>query len=160
MMATNPARVPGFFGSEFSFCCFMVAGTPLIRCGDAQRFHLTVEVTALEAQRGGSLGHVPAIFLQLAQNKFTLIGTARFVQRGVWLLGTLRHTAKDLGRQMVRLDARLRTNNNQALHQIAKLAYVSRPRMPQQKLHRRVSQLTRLLSIGGAEIAPEAFGTI
>src|SRR5882757_6874542 len=131
MMATNPARVLLFFGSEFSFCCFMVAGTPLIRCGDAQRFHFTVEVTAFKAQRGGSLRHVPAIFLQLAQNKFTLIGATRFVQRGVWLLGTLRHTAKNLGGQMVWLDARLWANNNQTLHQIAKLAYVSRPRMAQ-----------------------------
>src|SRR5712672_4235529 len=130
-MAAKPARVPGFFGSEFSFCCFMVAGTPLIRCGDAQRFHFTVEVTALEAQRGRSLRHVPAIFLQLAQNKFTLIGATRFVQRGVWLLRALRPTAKTLGGQMVRLDACLRANNNQTLHQIAKLAYMSRPRMAQ-----------------------------
>src|SRR5712672_139597 len=128
-MAAKPARVPGFFGSEFSFCCFMVAGTPLIRCGDAQRFHFTVEVTAFKAQRGGSLRHVPAIFLQLAQNKFTLIGAARFVQRGVWLLRTLRHAAKNLGRQMVWLDARLWANNNQALDQIAKLTNISGPGM-------------------------------
>src|SRR5882762_128757 len=59
---------------------------------------------------------------------------------------------------MVRLDARLRANNNQALHQIAKLAYVSRPRMPQQNFHRRVSQLARLLSISGAELVQEVFG--
>src|SRR6267378_7138554 len=59
---------------------------------------------------------------------------------------------------MVRLDARLRTNNNQALHQIAKLANISRPRMPQQNFHRRVSQLARLLSISGAELIQEVFG--
>src|SRR5258708_34371935 len=111
-MATNPARALGFFGSEFSFCCFMVAKAPLIRCGDAQRFHFTVEVTAFKAQRGRSLGHVPSIFLQLAQNKFTLIGAARFVQRGVGLLGTLRHAAKTLWRQMMRLAAGVRANNN------------------------------------------------
>jgi len=48
------------------------------------------------------------------------------VQRGVRLLGTLRHAAKDFRGQMVRLDARLRTNNNQALDEVAKLANISR----------------------------------
>src|SRR5882762_4181552 len=57
-----------------------------------------------------------------------------------------------------RFSCRLRKNNNQALHQIAKLAYVSRPRMPQQNFHRRVSQLARLLSISGAELVQEVFG--
>src|SRR6267378_7298172 len=59
---------------------------------------------------------------------------------------------------MVRLDACLRTNNDQALDQIAKLAYVSRPGMPQQNFHSRLSQLARLLSISGAELVQEVFG--
>src|ERR1700730_1715986 len=130
-MATKPARALSFFGSILSFGCVKVEGDPLVRCSDAERFHLAIEVAALEAQRRRRLRHIPAIFLQLTQNKFALIGAARFVQSRIWLLRAFRHSTKDFGRQMMRLNACLRANDNQALDQIAKLANVSRPRMPQ-----------------------------
>src|SRR6266852_4708848 len=101
---------------------------------------------------------VPAVILQLAQNKFTLIGAARFVQRGIWVLGTLRHSAKDLGRQMVRLDARLRANNDQALDEVAQLANVSGPRMPQQNLRGGIAELAGSLAVRGAELVQEMLG--
>src|SRR6267154_5090452 len=59
---------------------------------------------------------------------------------------------------MMRLDARLRTNNNQTLDEVAKLANISGPRMAQQNFHSRVSQLARLLSISCAELVQEVFG--
>src|SRR6266436_2495939 len=111
-MAAKPARKLPFFGSIISFGGVTAGGAPLIRRGDAERFHFAIQVAALEAQSRCRLRHVPAVFLQLAQDEFTLIGAARFVQRGIRVLGTLRHSAKDFGRQMMRLDARLRTNND------------------------------------------------
>lgn len=57
----------------------MAAGQ-LIRGGDAEGFHFAVEVGAFEAEGGGGLGHVPAVFLELAEDEFAFVGTASFVQ--------------------------------------------------------------------------------
>jgi len=40
----------------------------LVWGGDAEGFHFAVEVGAFEADGGGGLGHVPAIFLEFPQN--------------------------------------------------------------------------------------------
>jgi len=51
----------------------------LIGGGNSQRLHFAVKVAAFQPQSGGCLRHVPAVLLQFAQNKFPLIGAARFV---------------------------------------------------------------------------------
>src|SRR6266851_2245667 len=151
-MATKPARKLLFFGSIDSFGGVTAEGAPSIRRGQCRRPHFGVGGAGPEAQSRCRLRHVPAVFLQLAQNKFALIGAARFVQSGIRVLRTLRHPAKDFGRQMVRLDARVRANNDQALDEVAQLANVSRPRMPQQDLHGRIAELARSLTVRGTEL--------
>src|SRR6266849_1025781 len=157
-MAAKPARKLPFFGSGVSFGCVTARGAPLIRRGDAERFHFPVEVAALEAQSRCRLRHVPTVFLQFAQNKFALIGAARFVQSGIRVLGTLRHSTEDFGWQMVRLDARLRANNDQALDEVAQLANVSRPGMPQQDFHGSIAELACSLAVRGTELVQEMPG--
>src|SRR3981189_2331581 len=71
-IATKPARC---FGSSFVTGFVM----NLIRRGNAERLHFAIEMRTLEAEGAGGLRHVPAILLQLAQNKFPLVGAARFV---------------------------------------------------------------------------------
>src|SRR5713226_4209642 len=112
-------------------------------------------MAALEAQSRGRLRHVPAIFLQLAQNEFALVGAARFVQRGIRMLRALGHPAEQLWRQVVRLDACLRADDHQAFDQIAQFADVPRPGMAQQNVHRGVAEFARFLSVGGAELVQE-----
>ena len=98
-----------------------------VRSGDPKRFHLAVEVAAFEAECGSRLRHVPAVFLQLSQNEFPFVGTARFVQRRIRMLGTLGGSAEEFGRQVMRFNARLRANDHEALHEIAQFANISRP---------------------------------
>src|SRR5258708_29401033 len=74
------------------------------------------------------------------------------------MLGAFRHAAKNLRRQVVRLDARLRANNDQSLDEVAKLADVSRPRVPQQNLHGGIGELARSLAVRGAELVQEIPG--
>src|SRR5258708_6073173 len=74
------------------------------------------------------------------------------------MLGAFRHAAKNLRRQVVRLDARLRANNDQALDEVAKLADIARPRVPQQNLHGGIGELARSLAIRGAELVQEIPG--
>src|SRR6266481_1813057 len=157
-MATKPARKLLFFGSIDSFGGVTAGGAPSIRRGNAERLHFAVEVAALEAQSRCRLRHVPAVFLQLAQNKFPLIGAACFVKRGIRVLRTLRHAAKDFGWEMVRLNARLRANNDQALDKVPQLANVSRPRVPQQDLHGGIAVLARSFAVCGAELVQEMSG--
>src|SRR6267142_5296546 len=106
-----------------------------------------------EAQRGGRLRHVPAVFLKLAENEFALVGAARFVQSGIELLRTLGYAAEKLRRQVVRLDARLRAHNHQPLHEVSQFAHIPRPRKAQQDFHRRITEFPHFLSVGGAEFA-------
>src|SRR6266851_5132342 len=96
-MAAKPARKLPVFGSIVWLGGVTAGGVSSIGGGDAERFHFAVQVAALEAQSRGRLRHVPAVFLQLAQNKFPLIGAACFVKRGIRVLRTLRHAAKDFG---------------------------------------------------------------
>src|SRR5690242_8080211 len=97
----------------------------LIRRGDAERLHFAVEMGAFESQRAGGLRHVPAIFLELAQNKFAFVGAARFVQRAVRLMQAFGNAAEKFGRKVMRLDARLRANNDETLDKIAKFAHIA-----------------------------------
>src|ERR1700694_1182332 len=83
-----------------------------IRRGDPQTLHLAVEMSALETERGSRLCHVPAIFLQFAQNELSLVGAARFMQRRVGMLRALCDAAEKLWGQVVRLYSRLRANDN------------------------------------------------
>src|SRR5579863_5891697 len=85
----------------------------LIGGSDAQRFHFAVEVRAFEADGGGGLGHVPAIFLEFAEDEFAFVGAASFVQGAVRLLGAFYHAAEKFGREMMRLDADLWADDDQ-----------------------------------------------
>src|SRR6266446_8137411 len=98
-----------------------------IRRGNSQRLHFAVEVAAFQTQSGGCLRHVPAVLLQFAQNKFPLIGAARFMQRGVGLVRAFGCAAEEFRRQVMRLDARLGAHDDQPLDEIAQLTDISRP---------------------------------
>src|SRR5713226_4794262 len=82
-------------------------------------------MAAFEAQRGGRLRHVPAVLLELAEDKFPLVSAARFMQRGIGMLGTFGHATKEFRRQGI----------------------------SQQDFHSRIAQLPRFLAVGGAEFA-------
>src|SRR5258705_2872856 len=147
-MATNPARC---FISSF------VAGfvMKLIWRGDAERLHFAIEMRALEAEGAGGLRHVPAILLQLSQNKFAFVGAARFVKCAVRLMQAFRNAAEKFGRQMMRLDASLRADDDEALNEIAQLSHISGPGIAHQNLQRGLAQLARFLSVFGAEFIQE-----
>src|SRR6267142_2289923 len=147
-MATNPARC---FISSF------VAGfvMKLIWRGDAERLHFAIEMRALEAEGAGGLRHVPAILLQLSQNKFAFVGAARFVKCAVRLMQAFRNTAEKFGRQMMQLDASLRADDDEALNEIAQLSHISGPGIAHQNLQRGLAQLARFPSVFGAEFIQE-----
>src|SRR6266852_4466724 len=71
------------------------------------------------------------------------------------MLGAVRDAAEQLGRKMVRLDACLRADNDQALDEVAELAHVSGPGMTQQDFHGGIAKLTGFLAIRGAELVQE-----
>src|SRR6266852_7372899 len=98
-------------------------------------------MAAFEAQRGGRLRHVPAVLLELAEDKFPLVSAARFMQRGIGMLGTFGHATEEFRRQVMRLDARLRTNDHQPLDEVPQFAYISWPGMAQEDFHRRIAEL-------------------
>src|SRR5690349_14295825 len=108
----------------------------LVRRRDAERLHFAVEMRTLEAEHARRLRHVPAIFLELAQNEFALVSAARFVQRSVRLMQAFRNATEKFGRKMVRLDARLRADDDETLDKITKLAHVSRPGVTHQNVQR------------------------
>ena len=87
----------------------------LVGGGDAQGFHFAVEVGTFEADGVGGLRHVPAIFLKLTENEFAFVGAAGFVEGAVRLLGAFDYTAEKFRRKMMRLDANLRADDDQAL---------------------------------------------
>ena len=53
----------------------------LIRSGDAEGFHLAIQVAAFEAESRRGLGHVPAVFLELAQDELAFVSAAGFMKR-------------------------------------------------------------------------------
>src|SRR5882762_9531342 len=95
------------------------------------------------------------MLLKFTQNEFALVSAARLVERGIGMLGAVRDAAEKLGRKMVRLDARLRADNDQALDEVAQLAHVSGPRMTQQDFHGGIAELTGFLAVRGAELVQE-----
>src|SRR5215831_229534 len=109
-------------------------------------------MAALETERSGGLRHVPAVLLQLAENEFTFISAACFVKRGIGMMRTLGDAAKEFGGEVVRLDARLGTNDDQALHEIPKFANVSRPGIEKQNLHGCFTELACFLAVRRAEL--------
>ena len=127
----------------------------LVGGGDAEGFHFAVEVGAFQADGGGGLRHVPAIFLEFAQDKFAFVGAAGFVQRAVGLLRAFDDAAKKFGRQMVRLDADLRADDDQALDEIAQFAHVSGPGIAQQNFQSAVAEFARFFAVSGAEFIEE-----
>src|SRR6202030_2489634 len=127
----------------------------LVGGSDSQRFHLAVEVAAFQAEGCCRLRHVPAVLLQFPQYKFPLVGAARFVQRRVRMVGAFRGAAKEFGREVMRLDARLRANDDEPLDEVSQFANISRPGVADKDFHGRVAQLARFLSVGRAEFAQE-----
>src|SRR6266852_8672061 len=95
------------------------------------------------------------MLLEFTQYEFALVSAARFVERGIGMLGAVRDAAEQFGRKMVRLDARLRADNDQALDKIAQLAHVSGPRMTQQDFHGGIAELTGFLAVRCAELVQE-----
>src|ERR1700753_3230356 len=58
---------------------------------------------------------------------------------------------------MMRLDARLRANDDEALDEIAQLADVAGERIAHQDFHRGIAEFARALSVGGAELVQKIF---
>ena len=112
-------------------------------------------MAAFESESGGCLRHVPAIFLQLAQDELAFVGAARLVQRGVGLLRTLGDSAEKLGGEMMRLDTCLWANDDQPFDKVAQLAHIPRPGIADQYFHRGIAEFARLLSVFGAEFIQE-----
>src|SRR5256885_843113 len=127
----------------------------LVRGRDSQRFHFAVEMRAFEAQRAGGLRHVPAIFLELAQNKFAFVSAARFVQRAVRLMQAFGHAAEKFGRKVMRLNTRLRANNDETLDEIAQLAHIARPWIARKNFESVIAEFAGLLAIFGTEFIEE-----
>src|SRR5262252_10199426 len=120
--------------------------------GDSEGFHFAVEVAAFESERRGSLGHVPAVFLQLAKNELAFVGVARFVKRRIRMMRAFGNTAKQLRREVVRFNARLRANDDQPLHEIAKFTDITRPGITEQHFHGGIAEFARFLAVRGAEL--------
>src|SRR5258706_8662046 len=127
----------------------------LVRRRDSERFHFAVEMRAFEAERAGCLRHVPAIFLELAQNKFAFVGAACLVQRAVWLMQTFRNAAKEFRRQMMGLDPRVRTDDDQSLHEIAQFAHIAGPRIAHKDFEGILAELARFLAVLRTEFIQE-----
>src|SRR5215469_11473801 len=130
----------------------------LVGCGDAQRFHFAVEVRAFEADGVGGLRHVPAVFLQLAQDELAFIGAACFVKRAVRLMRGFDDAAEKFRREMVGLDADLRADNDQALDQIPEFADVAGPGITEKNFKRAVREFARALAVSGAKFVEEVAG--
>src|SRR5439155_7049763 len=113
---------------------------------------------ALEADGGGGLGHVPAVFLQLAQNEFAFVGAARFVKRAVGLVRALHNAAEKFGRQVVRLDANLRTDDDEPLDEVAQLADITGPRIAEKNFESAFAEFASFFSVSGAEFVQKMAG--
>src|SRR5262249_27489007 len=133
----------------------LVWSSKSVRGGNAERFHFAIEMRALEAESAGGLCHVPAIFLELAQNEFAFVGAARFVQRSLRLVQTLGTAAEEVGRKVMRLDASLRANDDESLDEILQLSDVARPGAAQENFERGFAELTRFLAVFGTELIQE-----
>src|SRR5205814_9167196 len=56
---------------------------------------------------------------------------------------------------MMRLDADLRTDDDQSLNEIAQLANVARPGITQEDFQSAIAKLARFFAVGGAELVQE-----
>src|SRR5579859_1847241 len=110
---------------------------------------------AFEPERAGGLRHVPAIFLQLAQDEFAFVGAARFLQRAVRLMQTFGDAAEKFRRKMMWFDARLRANDDEALDEIAKFAHVAGPGIAHENFERIFAQFARFLAVLRTEFIEE-----
>src|SRR5215470_9469076 len=108
-------------------------------------------MAALKAESGGCLGHVPAMLLELAQNKFALVGAACFVQGRVRMVRAFSDAAEKFRRKVMWLNASLRTDDDQPFDKITQLANISRPGVAQKNFHRGITELARPLAVGRAE---------
>src|ERR1700704_4511700 len=120
----------------------------LVRSRNSKRLHFAVEVAAFQAESRGRLRHVPAVLLQFPQDEFPLVGAACFVQCRVRMVGTFRGAAEEFGREVMRLDTRLRTHDNQPLDEVSQLPNISWPRIADEDFHSGVAELPCFLSIG------------
>src|ERR1700719_909048 len=91
----------------------------LVGGSDSQRFHLAVEVAAFQAEGCCRLRHVSAVLLQFPQYKFPPVGAARFMKGGVGTVGASGGAAKESGRDVMRLDALLRQNDDKPLDEVS-----------------------------------------
>src|SRR5580704_920773 len=112
----------------------------------------------LQAERRGGLRHIPAVLLQLSQDKLPLVSAACFMQRRIRMMKALRNAAKQFRGKVVRLDAWLGADNHQPLNKIAEFTHVARPRVADQNFHGGIAKLAIFLGIGRAELLQEIPG--
>src|SRR6266480_5072450 len=107
----------------------------LVRGSDPQRLHFAVEMAAFQAKSCGCLRHVPAMLLQFPQYEFTLVGAAGLMQRRVRMVRAFRGAAEELGREVMRLNARLGADDDEPLDEVSELANISRPGVADEDFH-------------------------
>ena len=61
------------------------------------------------------MGHVPAMFLELAEDELALVGAARFMQGRIGVLRAFGDTAEEFGGQLVGFDELLRADDDEEL---------------------------------------------
>src|SRR5216110_639105 len=74
------------------------------------------------------------------------------------MMGAFRYSAEELGRKVMRLNARLRANNDQPLDKVAQFADISRPGIANKNFGSGIAELTQFLSVGGTEFPQEIPG--
>src|SRR5690348_17405885 len=74
------------------------------------------------------------------------------------MLRTVRYSTEKLGWKVMWLNASLRANNHEALHEIAHLAHIPRPGIAQENVHGRGAQLASLLAVGRTKFIQEIAG--
>src|SRR5215470_503887 len=74
------------------------------------------------------------------------------------MLRALGDASKEFWRKVMWLNASLRADDHKALDKISEFAHVAGPGIPQKNFQSSVTQLTRSLAIGGAELVEEIPG--
>ena len=112
-------------------------------------------MAALETQCLRRLSHIPAIFFQLAQHEFALVGGPRLLQAFVRFLRALGRAAEYFRRQMMRFDPRRRANDDEPFDQIFQFAHIPGPGITQQHIDSGRAEFLLFLAVFLAEGAQE-----
>src|SRR5690348_8984102 len=124
-----------------------------------QRFHLAVEVAALQTQNLGGAAHVAVVLIQFLEDVVALVGGASLVQgRGLAKQAAAAITV-DQRRQMLAVELEGGgIHDHDTLHYVAQFAHVARPGIAHQAVYGVVSNLARAAPVGGGKLLEEVAG--